>query len=159
MYFWNAYNNRVDVFGWGKRPRIWGFHTIYKNCVEKKCRIFFIFHIFFDDFELKILKNMIFAWFCLTFLIFKQNRDFSEFYVQNQRKKYGKWKKSETFFRQDFCILYENLISGVVFPNRIRLHHYYKHFGNSFSRFPTIILKDLLIRIRDIKSCLAGKLL
>ena len=48
-------------------------------------------------------------------------------------------KKIRNFFRHNFCILYENPKSGVVFPNRIRLPHYYKHFRNSFSRFSTIV--------------------
>ena len=43
--------------GAGKQPRIWGFQTQIKKVVEKKVRDFFIFHIFFDHFEHKILKN------------------------------------------------------------------------------------------------------
>ena len=131
-----------------------------------KKNIFFSFSIFFSSvLNTKFWKNRDFAWFSLIFGDFASFLrillDFSRFFrilCLKSTKKYWKWKNPKKI-RQHFFIVSENVISGVLFRRKMRLPHYYKHFRNSFSRFSTIFLKDLLIRIRSGKSCLAGKLL
>ena len=83
---------------------------------------------------------------------------FQNFVFKANEKNMENEKNREIFF-DTFFIMSENPKSGVVFPDRMREVHYYKHFRNSFSRFSTIFLQDLLIRIRGGKSLLDGNLL